>query len=79
MAHVPVPDDWREIDPDEIVRVEISRSASIDGAQVRLFLGGQAEPRLFEFDSMASAIAFYERVWSQRAAGGNDSAASHSA
>ena len=79
MPRILTPDARQEIDPDQIARVEIARHASAATAEVRFFLHGSEVPHTFEFDSMADAISFYERVWSQRTIGDGDTAISHSA
>lgn len=68
----------KHIIPDQVVRVEISRSASSQNAQVRVFVSAMNEPYVFEFETMDAAIKFYEHLWSLRT-DRDDDAASHSA
>ena len=78
MAENPAVDIGQHIIPDQVVRVEISRSASSEIVQVRVFVDAVNEPYMFQFDSMDAAIEFYERLWSLRTDSSGD-AASHSA
>ncbi len=55
-----------EIDPDQVSHIEISRSATAEIAVVRVSMIGGQEPHVLEFESMAAAIAFYQRLWSLR-------------
>jgi len=79
MVQSPAVEIGQQIDPDQVARIEIARSASSEKTQVRIFLTDAAEPHLFEFDSMRAAIEFYEQLWALRTAGNGDEAASHSA
>lgn len=78
MAEKPAVDIAQHIIPDQVVRIEISRSASSGTVEVRVFVEAVDEPHVFEFKTMSDAIAFYERLWSLRA-DRDDDAASHSA
>ena len=79
MVNKPAVELGQLINPDQIARIEISRSASVEGATVRVFAINVSEPYLFEFGSMAAAIEFYEQLWSRRSACGGKASASHSA
>ncbi len=79
MLHSPAAEVERQIIPNQIAHIEISRSTTADSAQVRVFVASANEPYLFEFDSMGAAIKFYERLWSLRTAGDDNAAASNTA
>ena len=68
MAHSTTAGTERQIDPDQIVRIEISRGTSAEDAQVRVFVADAGEPYSFDFKSMSAAIEFYEHLWSLRTA-----------
>jgi len=66
MAHNTAIGIGQQIDPDQLTRIEISRNASAESVEVRVFSTTSDEPYSFEFESMGEAIAFYERLWSSR-------------
>lgn len=66
MAHNTAIGIGQQIDPGQLTRIEISRSASAKMTEVRVFVTGSDEPYLFEFESMGEAIEFYEHLWSRR-------------
>lgn len=79
MVQGPAVEIGQQLDPDQIARVDISRTASVAKVEVRVYLTGAENPHLFEFDNMPAAIAFYEQLWARRAADDGEAAASHTA
>ena len=76
MVHSPAPGIGQQINPNQIIRVEMSRSVTAECVQVRVFVTNAKEPHVFEFESMASAIGFYERLWSLRTVDDDEAVAS---
>jgi len=74
MSPNPIAGTNHRVDPDQIVRIDISRSVGAATIEVRVSVASASEPIRFEFDSMAAAIEFYERLWSQRSASGDSGA-----
>ena len=50
----------------KLVRIDITRTTSVEGAEVRVFVAGVKEPHIFQFETMAAAIEFYEDLWSHQ-------------
>ena len=68
MWHSPAAGWEQQINPNQIARIDISRTMAKERVQVRVFLTNADEPYVFDFDSMKPAVEFYERLWSRRTA-----------
>jgi hypothetical protein len=58
--------------PEQVERIEISRSVSDSSTVVRVYVSGAAAPFTFQFESMSAAIEFYERIWPPKEDGDED-------
>jgi hypothetical protein len=79
MVHGPAVEAEKSINPDQISRIEIARSASAAEVEVRVFVADVKDPVRFAFANMRDAIRFYERLWAQRGVEDSDAAAPHTA
>ena len=65
MATVKMPGSDILLDPDEIVRLEISARA-LPQVKIKISFRGEAEPLDIDFPDRKSAIDFYKLIWSFR-------------
>ena len=51
---------------EKLVRIDITRTTSSQGVEVRVFASDSKDPHVFQFETMAAAIEFYEDLWSHQ-------------
>ena len=54
-----------QIDPDDLIRMEVSTNRYGE-ATLKLYLKGVQRPRVIEFESKKKAIDFYDELWRKR-------------
>lgn len=53
------------IDADTVTGIDVAREGTSEVA-VRVYVRGSAQPRVFKFQDMTSALAYYKDLWSRR-------------